>query len=238
MLSAMLLTAAHVDVTTLTVSAGIAAVVSGFVSWAFNFALGGWTEVRKRRAVRRDDVRAELELAVRAILNAVRLAKGSGWVWHAEGNEVTRFEDNFDQLFAEMEASYRSIRDHLAGRENINPERSIGWAINGAGTLCRRVKDFRDGAIGFPPDGLNKCLGGMRADLGDSQVILEKARDCLSVVGPRRWFRTKRLEAYLGQLEAKQKAGSLPRTPKAYTASLPLDRRVTHQISDSPSAAD
>jgi hypothetical protein len=156
----MLLAPAHIEATTLLIGAGISAVVAAFVSWLFNFALGGWMEVRKRRAVRHDDMRAELDAGVRTILNAVRLVQESGWSWHAAGNKVTGFEDDFDTLFAEMDASYRSIRTHLAGSEHIKLERAIGWAINAAGGLTRRVKDFRDGAIGYPPEGLEENTQG------------------------------------------------------------------------------
>ena len=227
----MLILAAHIDPTTVVLSAVISAAVAAFVSWLFNFALGGWMEVRKRRAVRRDDVRAELDVAVRTILSAVGQVQEPGMPLHAEGNKVTGFQNNFDELFSEMEARYRSIWSHLAGRQNVNPERTIGWAINSAGYLVRRVKDFRDGAIGHPPDGILKYREAMRADLAESQAILERARDCLSVSGARRWWRTKRLSSYLSLLSAQEKAGSIPRTPKTYTSTLPLDTRFARSAS-------
>jgi hypothetical protein len=227
----MLILAAHIDVTTLALSAVISTAVAAFVSWLFTFALGGWIEVRKRRAIRRDDVRAELDVAVRTILGAVRQVQEPGMPLHAEGNKVTGFQNSFDELFSEMETRYRSIWSHLAGRENVNPERTIGWAITSAGHLIRRVKEFRDGAIGHPPDGILTFREAMRADLADSQTILENARDCLSVGWPRRWWRTTRLSRHLNRLSAEEKAGSLPRTPKTYTSTLPLDPRFTRHAS-------
>lgn len=223
----MLILAAHIDPTTLVLSAAISAAVAAFVSWLFNFALGGWMEVRKRRAVHRDDVRADLDVAVRTILGAVGQVQEPGMPLHAEGNKVTGFQNSFDEFFGEMEARYRSIWSHLAGRENVNPERTIGRALNSAGYLVRRVKDFRDGAIGHPPDGILKYREAMRADLAESQTILERARDCLTVSGAHRWWRTKRLWSYLNRLNAQEQAGAIPRTPKTYTSTLPLDPRFT-----------
>jgi hypothetical protein len=217
--------ASHLDVTTLAVGSGISAVVAGFVSWLFNFALGGSMEVRKRRAVRRDDVHTDLEKSVRLQLNAITAISQQGAGWEAAGGKVTKFTDGFDALFAEMEESYQSIRAHLAGRMDINPERTIGWAVQDVGFLTRRVKNFRDGSIGQPPDGLTKERGAMIADLAAAQRLLEMARDCLRVTGVPRWFRRKRLWRHLASLDADQKAGTIPKTPGNYMASLPLDPR-------------
>ena len=204
------------------VSTGASAVIAAVVSSAFNFAFGGWMEIRKRRAVRRDDVHAEIENGVRVILNALRTVRQPGMPWRAEGLKVTGFDDGFDEAFTEIEESYRSIRTHLAGQEDANLERTIGYAINLAGRLTRQVKDFRDGAIGRRPEGLEKERDAMTADLSTAKAALEMARDCLQATGLRRRWRRRRLSKYM-----QSDPVAVIRTPRFYAASLPPDSDLT-----------
>jgi hypothetical protein len=211
----------HIDLTTVLISAGVSAVIAAFTSWLFNFALGGRMEVRKRRAVRRDDALADLEQGVRTLLNATWIINKPA-AWHAEGNKVTGFTDDAEAAFDEMEETYQRIRTHFAGRGGRDHlEQTVGWAVNMTGTLTGRVMDFRQGAIGHPPDGLTKEHDAMVADLEAAQEILTMARDCLRVSGLRRSWRCFNLLQHLRSVEAEAQVKRIPKTPRAYTASLP-----------------
>jgi hypothetical protein len=216
MLTMMLIPAAHIDVTTVLLSAGISAAVAAFVSWLFNFILGGWMEVRKQRALERESVRRALEESIRFQLNAVQ-AFGPGVTgWICEGGKVVAFDDAFDTNYEEMLASYQPIRRHVVGMGSVEPEYSVGRVVRIAGAYVERVYKFRDEAISNPPEPLETHRVDIRDDMESALALLQQMRDVLWVRFPRRRYRRSRLSKRLDQLEKLGASRREPKTPMSY----------------------
>jgi hypothetical protein len=209
-----------VDAATVAVSALISAGVAGVVTVAVNMLLGGPMEVRKQRALDRHAVLRALNESIRLQLNAVKLLGTGAGGWTSTGNKVTEFSDHFDPAYDEMVESYQSIRRHLAGMDDIEPEHTIGRAVLSAGTYVERVHNFRIEAIGNSPDALMAHRADMGDDMKGAAMLLEQARDCLRVGSLRRRKRLRRLSGRLDELDELGRERREPKTPMTYRGAL------------------
>lgn len=209
-----------VDAETVAVSALISAGVAGVVTLVVNLLLGGPMEVRKQRALDRHAVLRTLNESIRLQLNAVKLLGTGAGGWASAGNKVTEFTDDFETAYDEMVESYRSIRLHLVGIDDIEPEHTIGRAVLSAGVYVERVHKFRVEAIGNPPDALMTHRTDMWDDMKGAATLLEQARDCLRVGPLRRRLRLRHLSERLDELDKLGSEHREPKTPMTYRGAL------------------
>lgn len=209
-----------VDAATVAVSAVISAGVAGVVTLVVNLLLGGPMEVRKQRALDRHAVLRALNESIRLQLNAVKLIGTGAGGWASTGNKVTEFTNHFDTAYDEMVESYRSIRRHLVGMDDIEPEHTIGRAVLSAGVYVERVHNFRVEAISNPPDALMAHRTDMRDDMQGAATLLEQARECLRVGPLRRCTRLRRLSERLDELDELGREQREPKTPLTYRGAL------------------
>jgi hypothetical protein len=209
-----------VDAGTVAVSALISAGVAGVVTVAVNLLLGGLMEVRKQRALDRHAVLRALNDSIRLQLNAVKLFGTGAGGWTSAGNQVTKFTDDFDTEYDELVESYRSIRQHLVGMDDIEPEHTIGRAVLIAGVYVERVHKFRREAVGNPPDALIAHRIDMWDDMKSAAMLLEQAGGCLRVGPLRRGIRLRRLSNRLDDLDRLGSERREPKTPLTYRGAL------------------